>query len=236
MSTIVDRGAGRALLIGSGASFALLALFAAFAESRLLDADRPVQRWVIGIREGWLNEAMRWTSTLGTRYVIGGLLLALAAWVLTTGRCRVVLFVMILAFALNPLIEWALKALVDRARPDLLLLARARGPSFPSGHVMASVGFYAMIPLLVWEATTSSRIRHVAVWITGAIVLAVGFSRIYLGVHWPSDVVGGLLVGTVVVLATYRALGGHRLDRSRACCPHGPGRGHRARSPSILAR
>ncbi len=236
MATVVDQRAGRALLIASGTSFALLASIAAFAEPLLLRADRPIQRWVITIRTGWLNDPMRWMSTLGTRYVIGGLLFALAAWILATRRCRVVLFVMIIAFALNPLAEWALKALIDRPRPDLLLLARARGPSFPSGHVVASVGFYAMVPLLVWEATTSSWLRQAAAWIAGAIVLGVGFSRIYLGVHWLSDVVGGMLVGTVVVLVTYRALGGHRLDRSRACCPLGPDRGHRGRDPSILAR
>jgi len=236
VAAVVDGRGGRALLIASSVSFALLAAIAAFAEPLLLRLDRPIQRWVIGARQAWLNETMLWVSLLGTRYVIGGLLLALAAWVLARGRCRVVLLVMVIAFALNPAIEWALKALVDRPRPDLLLLVRARGPSFPSGHVVASIGFYAMLPLLVWEATPSSRLRQVAASIAGAIVLAVSFSRIYLGVHWFTDVVGGLLVGTFVVAATYRALGGHRLDRSRACCPLGPERGHRARSPSILVR
>lgn len=236
MAAVVDRRGGRALLIASSVSFALLAATAAFAEPLLLRLDRPIQRWVIGVRQSWLNETMHWVSRLGTRYVIGGLLLALAAWVLARGRCRVVLLVMIIAFALNPAVEWALKALVDRPRPELLLLGRARGPSFPSGHVVASIGFYAMLPLLVWDATTSSRLRRAAASVAAAIVIAVGFSRIYIGVHWLTDVVGGLLVGTIVVVATYRALGGHRLDRSRACCPLGPERGHRARSPSILAR
>lgn len=236
MAAVVDRRGSRALLIASSVSFALLAATAAFAEPLLLRLDRPIQRWVIGVRQSWLNEIMHWVSRLGTRYVIGGLLLALAAWVLARGRCRVVLLVMIIAFALNPAVEWALKALVDRPRPELLLLGRARGPSFPSGHVVASIGFYAMLPLLVWDATTSSRLRRAAASVAAAIVIAVGFSRIYIGVHWLTDVVGGLLVGTIVVVATYRALGGHRLDRSRACCPLGPERGHRARSPSILAR
>ncbi|MBI2239151.1 MAG: phosphatase PAP2 family protein [Actinobacteria bacterium] len=236
MARVVDRRGGRALLIASGVSFALLAAIAAFAEPLLLRLDRPIQRWVISVRQAWLNETMRWITLLGTRYVIGALLLALAAWVLARGRCRVVLMVMVIAFALNPAVEWALKALVDRPRPDLLLLARARGPSFPSGHVVASIGFYAMLPLLVWDATTSSRLRRAAASIAAAIVVAVGFSRVYLGVHWFTDVVGGLLAGTVVVVATYRVLGGHRLDRSRACCPLGPEVGHRSRSPSILAR
>lgn len=236
MATVVDGRGGRALVVASSVSFGLLASIAAFAEPLLLGLDRPIQRWVISVRQGWLTETMHWVSLLGTRYVIGGLLLALAAWVLTTGRCRVVLLVVVIAFALNPAVEWALKVLVDRLRPDLLLLGRARGPSFPSGHVMASVGFYAMLPLLVWEATTSRRLRQAAASTAAVIVLAVGFSRIYLGVHWFTDVAGGLLVGTLVVLATYRALGGHRLDRSRACCPRGPEVGHRGRDPSILAR
>jgi len=224
------------LVAGCGPAFGLLAVLAAFADPLLLRLDRPVQGWVIRVRQGWLNDAMHWASVLGTRYVIGALLVVLAAWVFTTGRCRVVLFVMVLAFALNPVAEWILKVLVHRPRPDLLLLGRARGFSFPSGHVMASIGFYGMLPLLAWEAAASSRFR-VAVALTGAaVVLAVGFSRIYLGVHWFTDVVGGYLVGTVVVVSTYRALGGHRLDRSRACCPRGPEEGHRARGPSILAR
>ncbi|MGQ0670642.1 MAG: phosphatase PAP2 family protein, partial [Actinomycetota bacterium] len=172
----------------------------------------------------------------GTRYVIGALGVVLATWTLITRRCRVVLFVVVVAFAMNPLVEWALKAAVDRPRPELLTLVRGRGPSFPSGHVIASVGFYGMLPLLVAGITSRFAIRVAAFLAVTAVILAVGFSRTYLGVHWFTDVVGGFLLGTVVVLGTYEALGGHRLDRSRACCPQGEEVGHPSRSTSIPIR
>ncbi len=196
------------------AAFVTLALLAAFAQSFLLRVDEPVQRWVISVRRGWLNDLMIGVSWLGTRYVIGGLLAIVTIWSLVTGRCRRAVLVLLVAFALNPLLEWSLKALVDRPRPGLLLLGRGRGPSFPSGHVLAASGFYAMLPALIpWDV---DRWRSLGVAIVGAgVVLAVAFSRVYMGVHWASDVVGGLLVGTIAVVATYRALDGHRIAACR---------------------
>jgi undecaprenyl-diphosphatase len=144
-----------------------------------------------------------------------------AAYSLLTGRCRITLLILVIAFALNPLVEVLLKeVLIDRSRPDMLPLGRGRGASFPSGHVMAAIGFYGMLPALVSEATGRYRARIAAFLAAGVIILAVGFSRIYMGVHWVTDVMGGFLIGAVVILSTYEALQGHRLDRNRCeGCP-----------------
>jgi membrane-associated phospholipid phosphatase len=214
------------------ATFLALALVAAFGEQTLLRVDRPLQEAVVGAREGWLNDVMGWVTFLGTRYVIGGLLLVMTVWTLVTGRCRVALAVLLVAFALNPLFEWALKAGVGRIRPDLLPLLPGRGPSFPSGHVMASVGFYGMLPAFLSEAGTGSRAKIAAAVAGIAIILAIGFSRIYVGVHWFTDVIGGFLIGSVIVFVTYRALRGHRIDR----CPVPRCLDQRSRVPSSLAR
>jgi undecaprenyl-diphosphatase len=201
------------------AAFVALALVAALAESALLRIDRPIQEWVVAERRGWLNDVMRWVSLLGTRYVIGALLAGLVAWSWVTGRCRVAVLVLVAAFVLNPLVEFLLKEGVGRVRPDLLPLGRRRGPSFPSGHVVASVGFYGVLPALAWEATSRHRLRVLSAIAAVAVIVGVGVSRVYVGVHWPTDVLGGFLVGTIIVLATARALRGHRLDRSGCCRP-----------------
>ena len=127
------------------ATFSLLALIAAFDERTLLQIDRPLQGWIVGARLGWVNDVMWGVTFLGTRSFIGAALLGFTIWSLATGRCRAALVVFILAFAFNPLIEWALKAGVDRVRPAIMPLGPGRGPSFPSGHVLASVGFYGIL-------------------------------------------------------------------------------------------
>lgn len=109
------------------ASFAALGALAALSHRFLLRLDEPVQRAVVGAREDWATDVILGVSLLGTRYVVGALLLVLGAWVLATGRCRVVLFVMVIAFALNPLAEWALKAAIGRPRPELMRLVRGTG-------------------------------------------------------------------------------------------------------------
>lgn len=212
--TPLGRWAGVALLV---VAFAALALVAAFGERTLLRIDRPLQELVVSGRRGWLNELMAWVSLLGTRYVIGALILGVAVWTFATGRCRVALLVLIIAFAVNPAVEWALKEGVGRVRPELLPLGRGRGPSFPSGHVVASVGFYGMLPAIVAGAGAGLRAKATAFGLATAIIVAVGFSRMYIGVHWFTDVIGGFLIGTVVVLVTYRALRGHRFQG----CPSG---------------
>ncbi|MGH2528680.1 MAG: phosphatase PAP2 family protein [Actinomycetota bacterium] len=213
------RGAN-ALLAASAAAFAVLAVIAANWERLLLTIDEPVQRAAIRARSDWLNEVISWVSLLGTRYVIGALLLAVAAWALLTRRCQVALVVLIVAFALNPLVEYILKEIVGRARPELLPLGRGRGPSFPSGHVMASVGFYAMLPAVVVGRTKARRLFTLVV--SCAVILAISFARVYVGVHWFTDVIGGLLIGAVMALATYAGLRGHRLDSTWCPGPTGP--------------
>jgi undecaprenyl-diphosphatase len=198
-------------------AFLVLAAVATTAEGALLRVDRPVQEWVVAERRAWLNDVMRWVSLLGTRYVIGALLLGLVAWSWVTRRCRVAVLVLVAAFALNPVVEFLLKELVGRVRPDLAALGRRRGPSFPSGHVVASVGFYGVLPALAWRTSTRLGARVLAAGGAAIVIAGIAVSRVYVGVHWSSDVVGGLLIGTILVLVTARALGGHPRGRTGCC-------------------
>lgn len=105
------------------------------------------------------------------------------------------------------LINVVLKALFERARPDLWQqLITETSFSFPSGHAMASAAFALCVVLILWQ----TRYRYVALVLAAVYVLVIGFSRLYLGVHYPTDIIGGWLVSTGWVLVAYLALAGHK--------------------------
>ena len=88
-----------------------------------------------------------------------------------------------------------MKAIVDRDRPDLERLVNGTGPSFPSGHVMAAAALWGLAPLVVTLYTRNRRIWWATTITSASLILAIGASRTYLGVHWLSDVVAGFIVG-----------------------------------------
>ncbi len=187
------------------ATFLGLAMTAILNEGSLLRFDRAIQNALIGIRTGWLDTAMVWLTFLGTRYAIGAATLGLVAWSLITKRHRTFVMVLAAAVLLNPVFEIGFKELVDRVRPSLAQLVPGNGPSFPSGHVLASVGFYGLVPFFTWELTRNAWARMAAVFGSLVVILAVTISRPYLDVHWTTDATAGVLLGTVLVAATYHA-------------------------------
>ncbi len=218
VAVFLNHRTARRLVFACITIFLLLAIVAVNAERLLLEVDTAVQESTIEARTGWLNTAMVMLTELGTRYVIGVLALGLAAWAWLTGRCKTTMLIIIAAFAINPVFEILFKELVGRVRPNLDQILPGNGPSFPSGHVLATVGFYGLIPLVTWEATTKRWLRIASLVGSLSVILLVGFSRIYLDVHWTTDVFAAYLLGTILVTATYHALSGHSLHRARACC------------------
>ena len=218
--------------------FALLVTVVIANPSWLSAVDTAVTTGVAETHNGTLNRTMALITLLGDRVVIGALLVALTAWVIRTGRCRRPVQVLITAFLLNPILEAVLKGLVGRSRPDIDRLVPGDGPAFPSGHVLATVGFYGILAVIAWRSTTKRSFAIGALLSSSLVITLVGFSRIYLGVHWMSDVVGGILVGSAFVIAATFFLRDHHFGTSLRC-QAGDCTGRRTqpvRVPSSLAR
>jgi undecaprenyl-diphosphatase len=182
----------------SAAGFAALSALAVFGNGLLLRIDLPVQRAVEGNRVGWVTAAMKVITWLGSSPVAWGFVGALALWALVRGRRRMAI-VLVVAFGLTFAIKYPLKALIDRPRPDLSPLVRASGAAFPSGHALTAFWLFSVVPFVLLRRSAARTFAWIA---SAAIVLAVGFSRIYLGEHWLTDVLGSFLLGTVAVLLT----------------------------------
>ena len=161
--------------------------------SLLLHWDEPIQRAVEDARSSGLTSIVKRISFLGSTAAVLTLGTVLAA--LSWRRCRAVATVVLIATFSRPLLEFTLKAIVDRDRPDLERLVNGTGPSFPSGHVMAAAALWGLAPLVVTLYTRNRRIWWATTIASAVLILAIGASRTYLGVHWLSDVVAGFIVG-----------------------------------------
>jgi undecaprenyl-diphosphatase len=165
-------------------------------------AREPADPFDLAIREAvhaWasppLTFAMRGITLLGSTMFLVPFGTFLVWWLVKTGRRRAAVLLILAALG-GEAIDQGLKLLFARPRPDAFFgLAQPETYSFPSGHSMASCCFYGALAIIL-ASQAGSRSRRFAIW-AGAVALiaAVGFSRIYLGVHYPTDVLGGYLAG-----------------------------------------
>jgi undecaprenyl-diphosphatase len=195
---------GHPVLIWAAALLAItLAGLAAYDHGHLLlHVDEPIQRWVQDRRTDGLDTVFRGASRMGSNVVIFSLAAVMAA--ATWRRCRFLAMAIIAAAALRPGMEYVVKALIDRPRPDIGRLVPGNGPSHPSGHVLASIALYGLLPAVVAVYTDRRRAWAVAVAVVMVTVPLIAASRVYLGVHWFFDVVAGFLIGTLYLLGVER--------------------------------
>src|SRR5216683_2408304 len=112
-------------------------------------------------------------------------------------RFRLEAIFVLLASSSN-ILNWIVKRLIKRPRPTSELVTVARvinEPSFPSGHVMHYVNFFGLLNYLLATNWRSCRLRNILLTISTAFIVLVGPSRVYLGAHWPSDVMAGYIYG-----------------------------------------
>src|SRR5690606_24721507 len=181
------------LVAGLFAAFVTLATGAAlWGGELLLTWDEPIQRSVESRRTAFLDDLFLNISRLGSTIpvLVLGAVTAVVAW----RRCRAVGTAVLVATVSRPVVEFTVKALVDRERPDFERLVAGNGPSFPSGHVMAAVALWGLMPVVVSLYTHRRAVWWASVAIAAALVAGIAASRVYLGVHWFSDVTGGLIV------------------------------------------
>jgi len=145
----------------------------------------------------WVQTAMRDVTALGGTAVL---------LILTTGVLGYFLLrreyhlaaLLLLTVAGGGLLSNSLKYAFDRPRPELVpALTLYLAPSFPSGHSTLAAATYLTLGSLIARAQKDRRLKVYSILLATLLALLVGFSRVYLGVHWPSDVLGGWLLGAL---------------------------------------
>ncbi|MGZ5135917.1 MAG: phosphatase PAP2 family protein [Flavitalea sp.] len=100
----------------------------------------------------------------------------------------------------NTVMMLLLKKIFQRPRPLDPLLGPAKGLSYPSGHSMMSFSFYGLLIFLVWKYVEDPAVKRLLIGILFLLILSIGFSRIYLRVHYASDVVAGFAMGVMCLV------------------------------------
>ncbi|HEX6162890.1 MAG TPA: phosphatase PAP2 family protein [Vicinamibacterales bacterium] len=170
-----------------------------------MDFDSSLLHYVIQLRRPWLDDVMLLASALGA----GGFIwwvTAVITMVFPNKRAAAwrMLLAGVFAWALS---EYALKPAFDRPRPFevdasiAVIDARPQTESFPSGHAAMAFAF----------AMAGARMIPGSAWVWWPLAAIVSVSRVYIGVHWPTDVIGGALVG---LAGAWFTLGGRRPRRA----------------------
>ena len=183
-------------------------------DERLLRSLREPDDPADPLGPAWLEEAARDVTALGSYPVLGLLVAAVAGGLLATGHRSAALLVVASALggmALSPL----LKGAYARPRPELVPhAARVFTSSFPSGHAMLSAVVYLTLGAVLARLASRRRAKLFAVGTAVAVAGLVGLSRVYLGVHYPSDVLAGWCAGVAWAVTCW--LAARRLPRRGA--------------------
>ena len=102
-----------------------------------------------------------------------------------------------------------LKHIIRRARPEHLRLIKETGFSYPSGHAMISIALYGFMIYYIYQNVRNKYLKIIMISFLSVLIVAIGCSRIYVGVHYPSDVLGGYLLSFTILMAVINFYNNH---------------------------
>lgn len=156
--------------------------------------DEPILFWIISLRTDALTSAMAMITFFGKASVVWALTIGLSATFALSGAKKHALM-LFGSVAGASLLTALLKEIIARPRPEFFPFATEHGFSFPSGHVMFTLAFFGILVYFFIRRERSVFPKVLAIALLGLWVFLIGFSRVYLGVHWPSDVMGSVVIG-----------------------------------------
>jgi undecaprenyl-diphosphatase len=160
---------------------------------KVLEFDTAIISFVQGYEGPGLTFIMKVFSIIGDTpaVIILSLVVLFFLYKVLKHRSELVLF--IIALCGSAILNLLLKYFFQRTRPEIHRLVEIEGYSFPSGHAMNACTVYTIIAFLLWHNIATKTGRTILIIVSAIMILSIGISRIYLGVHYPSDIIGGYL-------------------------------------------
>lgn len=169
------------------------------AENELGEFDSTITTWVVGFRSDGLTSYFRFMTDMGDRYAYVIITVLLGGYFFFRHRNWKFVAQTVAVLVLATLSNILIKNVINRQRPTLEHMVSVNTLSYPSGHSMSAMAFYGFLIYLCTQMKMPQLIRITLMALLALIVLSIGVSRIYLGVHFPSDVAAGFLGGLLWV-------------------------------------
>ncbi|MBZ5753438.1 phosphatase PAP2 family protein [Metabacillus rhizolycopersici] len=144
-----------------------------------------------------MDRFMLFITEMGSTFMLGLLLVISMIWLFVKRKNLWGMIFYLITVAGGGLLNFWLKSFFERERPNVNRIMEADGFSFPSGHSMGSMTYYGFLGYLVMRSKYKPLSKLGWVILFGLVILLIGISRIYLGVHYPSDVLAGYMAGSV---------------------------------------
>lgn len=161
--------------------------------------DDAITDFIISFRTPVLNDFFVFITDMGDVYAYIIMTTIAAIFFFYKLKNKKFIFQLVGVLVLSALANIALKKAFDRARPTIEHMVVIETLSYPSGHAMSAMAFYGFLTYLIFKIKMSKILRTFLAVLFIFLILAIGISRIYLGVHFPTDVAGGFIAGLIWV-------------------------------------
>lgn len=162
--------------------------------------DTRITGYITSFRRPWLTSFFEVITNIGDLkgYIVMVFLsTAFLYWHFKNWRFSIETGIVLIFASLSNV---ALKKVINRARPDAEHLVSVSTLSYPSGHAMSAMAFYGFLIYVIYNVKVKKWIKAIIISVLVFLILSIGISRIYLGVHYPSDIAGGYIAGLVWVI------------------------------------
>ena len=151
---------------------------------------------VLSMRNDILTIIFKIITNLGGAYCLIIIAILCAIFI----KNKKIAFAIPINLILSTMLNLGLKNIVERPRPIGYRLIDETGYSFPSGHSMISAAFYGLIIYFIWKNVKNTKLKYISCVLLALVIGLIGISRIYLGVHYASDVIGGFSISVVYLI------------------------------------
>ncbi|MGC1631034.1 MAG: phosphatase PAP2 family protein [Gelidibacter sp.] len=189
-----------ALIIVVGGINLFVELTESLKTDLLADYDQQITAYVISHRNPVLTKYFIFVTHVGDIYGYAAVLIAFTLMSIFVFKNWKYIIQIVLVLILSAVSNLMLKRFVKRARPGLEHMVSVETLSYPSGHAMSAMAFYGFLIYLFYRFKINKFLKIGVILLLGLLIFSIGLSRIYLGVHFPSDIAGGYIAGFIWVV------------------------------------